>query len=151
MIVQILVSITATISFAVLFNAPKKQYLFCGITGAVGWTTYLLMTQRGLSASLACVCATLALTILSRCLSVARRVPATIFLVTGIFPLVPGAGIYYTAYYLIANDVEMASVKGVETFKIAGAIVLGIIFAFSIPQNLFNLIRNISCFRVDKL
>lgn len=143
MIVQFLVSMAATISFAILFYAPKEQYLFCGITGGLGWITYYAMVQRDITISLACIAATFVLTILSRCLSVARRVPATIFLVTGIFPLVPGAGIYYTAYYLITNDVAMASVKGVETFKIAGAIVLGIIFGFSLPQGMFNLIRRI--------
>ena len=39
------------------------------------------------------------------------------FLISGIFALVPGAGIYYTAYYFIMGDNAMAVAKGVETFK----------------------------------
>lgn len=138
-LIQIIVAMVATLSFAILFFAPKEQYLSCSITGAVGWITYYLIVGHGVNIGLASLIATFILTILSRCLSVIRKVPATIFLVTGIFPLVPGAGIYYTAYYLITNDMRMASGKGVETFLVAGAIVLGIIFGFALPQSLFNL------------
>ena len=84
------------------------------------------------------VWSTFVLTILSRILAVARCNPATIYLVSGIFPLVPGAGIYYTAYYLISGMPAKCSAKGLETFEIALAIVFGIIFGFSIPETLFH-------------
>ena len=35
MIIQFLVSLAATLSFAVLFSAEKKQLFFCGLTGAI--------------------------------------------------------------------------------------------------------------------
>ncbi|OOB77996.1 MAG: hypothetical protein BEN18_09055 [Epulopiscium sp. Nuni2H_MBin001] len=66
--------------------------------------------------------------------------PITVFLIAGIFPLVPGAGIYFTAYYFIVNDNVQAFVKGLETFKIAMAISLGIVFVFALPQSLFHLL-----------
>ena len=50
----------------------------------------------------------------------------------------PGAGIYYTSYYFIINDMASFAAKGIETFKIAGAIAVGIIFGFSIPQKAFQ-------------
>jgi uncharacterized membrane protein YjjB (DUF3815 family) len=58
--------------------------------------------------------------------------------VTGIFPLVPGAGIYYTAYYFVTGDAVMASQKGSETVITALAIALGIILANLIPQKWFH-------------
>ena len=64
--------------------------------------------------------------------------PSTVFLITGIFTLVPVSGIYYTSYYLIMNELEQCAAKGMETFKIAGAIVLGIIFGLMLPQSWFN-------------
>lgn len=140
-LIQIVVAMFATLSFAVLFFAPKEEYLSCAITGAVGWITYYILTEYGVNIGLSALIATFALTLLSRVLSVIRKVPATIFLVTGIFPLVPGAGIYYTVYYLIGNNMNMASTKGVETFLTAGAIVLGIIFGFAIPQSWFHILN----------
>ena len=45
MIIQFLVSLAATLSFAVLFSAEKKQLFFCGLTGALGWIVYLICLQ----------------------------------------------------------------------------------------------------------
>ena len=51
---------------------------------------------------------------------------------------VPGAGIYYTAYYFIMGDNAMAVAKGVETFKIAVALAVGIVLVLALPGRLFE-------------
>lgn len=137
MILDFFVAIAATIGFAILFNAPRRHYPLCGLVGGMGWLVYSLMLGSGASLVLSCLCAALMLTIVARLASVALRTPVTVFLLAGIFPLVPGAGIYYTAYHLFMGDGAMASAKGVETLMIAGAISLGILFGSSLPQALF--------------
>lgn len=137
-IIQFIAAMIATISFAILFSVPKKEIFFCGFTGALGWLVYEVLIQIDISKVLASVIATLILTVFARYFAVIRQNPVTIYLLTGIFPLVPGAGIYYTAYYLFTGDKELFSVKGLETFEIAAAIVFGIIFGFAIPQALFH-------------
>lgn len=138
MMIQFIVSLFATLSFAVLFSAEKKQLFFCGLTGAVGWIVYLICLDYHAENAIANLIATFALTLMARTLSALRRTPVTVFLLSGIFPLVPGAGIYYTSYYFIMGDMHMFSQYGISTIKVAGAIVLGIIFGFALPQSLFN-------------
>ena len=137
-ILEFVVATFATISFAILFNAPRKEVVCCGLTGALGWVVYYSMTQHEINSVLASLVATLCLTILSRAFAVIRKSPVTVYLLPGIFPLVPGAGIYYTAYYLFIGNTEMSGFKGLETLEIAGAIVFGIIFGFGIPQRWFH-------------
>lgn len=137
-LIQFIMSTLATISFAVLFTAPKKEVIFCGLSGAVAWTVYYVLTQNSMHLVLASGIATFCLTILARCFAVVRKTPVTVYLLTGIFPLVPGAGIYYTAYYLFIGNTEMFGFKGLETLEVAGAIVFGIIFGFGVPQHLFH-------------
>ena len=137
-IIEFIVAMVATISFAILFNAPKKEVFYCGFTGAFGWIVYYLMTQNNFTSVLASLMATFCLTILARCFAVIRKCPVTMYVLPGIFPLVPGAGIYYTAYYLFIGNTEMSGFKGLETLEIAGAIVFGIIFGFGIPQRMFH-------------
>ena len=144
MIDQIIMSMVATIAFAILFNAPKKEYVFCALNGCIGWMSYQLFLSYGASVEMASLWATLILTLVARILSAIRRSPVTIFLVTGIFTLVPGAGIYYTSYYLIMNDLAQFTAKGIETFKIAGVMVLGIVFGLALPQSWFNQLRKIT-------
>lgn len=138
MLVQVAVAFVATVSFAVLFHVPNKQYLFSGLTGAFGWLVYLLALWGGQSAVMASFAAVIALTVLSRVFAVWRRAPITIFLICGIFPLVPGAGIYYTAYYFIMGQNGAALDKGIETLKIAVVIALGIVLVLSLPYSLFR-------------
>lgn len=141
-ILQFLVSIGASVCFAILFSVPKKELIFCGFTGALGWIIYYILVSLSLGVVLSSFVATFFLTVFARCFAVTRHTPVTVYLLTGIFPLVPGAGIFYTAYYLFTKDPSISPNKGIETFEIAGVIVLGIIFGFGIPQKLFNKLRN---------
>ena len=137
-ILEFIMAFGATFSFAFLFFVPKKELLFSGLSGALGWIVYYGIVHQDLSPVLASLVATFILTVFSRTTAVIRRTPATVYLLCGIFPLVPGAGIYYTAYYLITGDNARFTSKGLETFEIALAIVFGIIFGFAIPEALFH-------------
>ena len=137
-ILQVLAAAVGTLAFAVVLHAPSKEYLFCAMNGVIAWLVYLVMLDMGAGITMACTAATFVITIVSRILSAVRKNPSTIFLIAAIFPLVPGAGIYYTAYYLIMDDFSAAGAKGLETFEVAGGIVLGIIFGFVIPQAVFT-------------
>ena len=48
-------------------------------------------------------------------------------------PLVPGAGIYYTAYYFIQGNNALALSNGISTFKVAVALAIGITLVLSVP------------------
>ncbi len=138
LIIQFIVCMIATISFAIVFSAPRSELVFCGISGALGWIFYLIVSEAGGGATLGNLVGSFALTFFSRAIAVKRKNPVTVYLVAGIFPLVPGAGIYYTSYYLIMNNMSMFSKYGLLTIKTAGAIVMGIIFGMAFPQIWFN-------------
>jgi len=137
-LIEIIISFLATTAFCILYNAPKAQWLFGGLIGGFSWLVYRLCCFKTTTVISAFI-ATLVITFLARTFAVARKSPVLIFLVAGIFPLVPGVGIYYTAYYFIMSNFALAGAKGVETLKIALGIALGIICVLSIPQKLFQL------------
>ncbi|HHV13433.1 MAG TPA: threonine/serine exporter [Clostridiales bacterium] len=137
MLIQVLMAALATVSFSVLFNVPAREYVFCGITGAIGWLFYLITCSMLGSIAFANFIAAIIITVVSRLFAVNRRVPVTIFLIAGIFPLVPGAGIYYTTSHIFNNEVNLAAAKGIETISIAICIAFGIMVVFLIPQKLF--------------
>ena len=39
---QTAVAFISTIAFAIIFHTPRREYLFCGITGGLGWLVYLI-------------------------------------------------------------------------------------------------------------
>ncbi len=122
-----------TLCFAVLFGVPKKHWWFCALDGAVGWAVYSALLLAQPSKVTATLLAALPLAMLARIFAIRRRAPATVFLLCGIFPLVPGAGIYYTAYYFMQGQNELCAATGVETLKVAIALALGMALALGVP------------------
>lgn len=137
-IIEFIVSMVATIAFAIVFSAPRSELLYCGISGAIGWIFFSIISNILNAPTLGNVVGSLALTFFSRALASKRKNPVTVYLISGIFPLVPGAGIYYTSFYLIMNDMNNFSQAGLSTLKTAGAIVMGIILGMAFPQSWFN-------------
>ena len=136
---QTLAAVAGTLAFSLLYGVPRRYELHCGAIGGAGWFVYaVLMQKAGLSATEATFVAALFLTFLSRCAAVIEKCPATVFQIAGIFPLVPGAGIYWTSYYLVTGETGLALENGFAAVKAAVAIVLGIIAVFELPNSLFQ-------------
>lgn len=133
-LIQVFVAGTGTVCFAVLFCTPSRFYLPCGIAGALGWAVYYMVMRIQSSVAIATLVATIPLVILARIFSIWLKAPVTVFLLCGIFPLVPGAGIYRTVYYFIQGDNTLFVAKGVETLKVACALALGISIVLGIPN-----------------
>lgn len=135
------VSFVATTAFAMIFHAPKDQRYFAGITGAFGWLIYVLLTNNAMDTVGASFFATVGLTAIARIFSYRRRSPVSIFLITGVFPLVPGAGIYSTGYAMFMGDTQAAINTGLITIQIAIVMAVGMGLVLSMPQVLFSFRR----------
>ena len=142
MIAQIVAAFIATVAFSVIYHTPKKYYLFCGITGAAGWLLYCLLTgPAGIAITMATFFSTMLIVFLSRIFAVIQSCPATVFIIAGIFPLVPGSRVYWAAYYFVINSGAQALDSAIAAVKLMFAMVLGIVFVTQIPQKFFGLFR----------
>lgn len=128
----------ATVGFSLLFGVPARYYPSCALIGGVSWLAYLLLLPYS-SVSIATFAATVIVILMSRWFAVRERCPVTIFLISGIIPLVPGAGIYRAAYYTVTDQLSLAVKTGFDAVKMAVAIVLAIVFVFEIPQSVFQI------------
>lgn len=137
MTAQICAAMVGTVAFSLLFGVPRQYYPWCGLIGGAGWAVYALASE-GLGAAGASFTATVVVIFMSRAAAVYNRCPVTIFLISGIFPLVPGAGIYWTVYYLVTEQLGLAVHTGYGAVKAAVAIVLGIVAVFELPQEAFR-------------
>ena len=138
MIIELISAAIGTFAFSLLFGVPKAYYLPCGAIGAAGWLMYRLMLLANIGTTFAVFFATVVIVLLSRFTAVRKKCPSTIFMITGIFPLVPGAEFYWAAYYLVTNQIQDFQTSGMGALKIMIAIVLGIIFVFELPHKFFR-------------
>ena len=137
--IQIVASFIGTAAFAVLFGVPRKYYVLCGVSGVLGWILYMILARyAGFTPPAATVFATMLVVLSARYFSVLDRCPAIVFLLCGIFPLVPGAGVFWTSYYVVSDQLRMALGSGFMAVKVTIAIVLGIILISELPNRLFS-------------
>ena len=136
--VQLPAAFIGTIGFAALFGTPRHYYLTCGLTGMVGWAVYIVLTWYTglLSVAGGTFFGALAVALTSDLLSVAQRCPTTVFLICGIIPLVPGGGIFWTAYYLVSEQLRLAATTGFTALKVTIAIAGGIITLAALTSRL---------------
>ncbi len=140
MILELIPAALGTVAFAILFGIPKKYYLYCAPIGAAGWLLYrVMMAFAGAGIFEATFLATVLVVLLSRFVAVAEQCPATVFVTAGIFPIVPGAGIYWACYYLVTSQFDLAGTNALSALEAMIGIVLGIVFIFELPYSFFNL------------
>ena len=135
-VIQLVAAFVGTVGFSALFGAPRRFYLYCGLAGMAGWAVYLLVAA-GHSVVGAAFFAALTVAAISHVMAKICRCPVTVFLICGIIPLVPGGGIFWTAYYIVANQLHMAAETGFVALKVTIAIAGGIILASGIINKLF--------------
>ena len=115
-IIQVLASFVGSFGFAVLYNLRGRKLCMAGISGMVSWI------------AAAAAVATVYAETMARIL----KTPVTVFLITGIIPLVPGGNLYYTMNYVLAKQWHLSSLYGQKTILIAIAVAAGIMIASSI-------------------
>lgn len=120
----------ACAGFCIIFNV-RTGILFCCIGGTVGWLVYLLVMLACGNDLIGNFVAAMAIALYSEIMARVRRCPVTGYLLISFFPLVPGAGIYYTMQYALRGDTAMFLQTGLHTLGIACCLALGVLVVSS--------------------
>ncbi|HYE69439.1 MAG TPA: threonine/serine exporter family protein [Anaerovoracaceae bacterium] len=124
----------STVGFSILFHVPKKHIATAGFVGALGWLTYTYFIVSGSGSVLACFAGSCIVAIISDVFSRAFKDAATIFIIPGILPLVPGANMYYTMLAILEGNVTETASIGTETLLMAGSIAVALLVVASISK-----------------
>lgn len=129
LVVQFLLGFIVTFAFAIFFNAPKRSLIDCSFIGAVGWLLFLWVRYLTSDIVIGTFCGAIMVGLLSSNASKRLKMPATVFIYTGMIPLVPGYGMYYTMQNFVTKNYMDAARIGIDTLLQAGAIAMGILIA----------------------
>ena len=113
--------------FVILFNIHGKGSPLCALGGALTWAVYLIAQELTGSELSAYFWAALSSSLYSEIMARIRKHPAISYLVISIFPIIPGAGAYYTMNYAVRGEMELFASQGMFTAAIAGIMAVGIL------------------------
>lgn len=114
------------LAFAVLIRVPPRELVYSGLAGLVAGGVFAGAGALGLGEVSCVFFGALATAALSEGLARLRRAPATVYLMPGLIPLVPGLLAYHTMYDMVRGQFVAGAATGLETLFWAGAIGVGI-------------------------
>lgn len=125
--VQCLLCFIGCIGFSILFNIHTLGVVICALGATLVWIVFCItegMTESGIMGYFwGAVAASSYAEIMARI----RKFPAITYLVISIFPLIPGAGVYYTMNYAVQGEMERFASQGMYTAAVAGIMAVGIL------------------------
>ena len=125
-------SFISCIGFAILFNIHGPGGLLCALGGAIAWFVYSMVLSLCGDDIVAYFWSALAASIYSEVMARVRKYPAISYLVISIFPLIPGAGVYYTMSHAVQGQMDLFASKGMHTAAIAGVMAVGILLGSTV-------------------
>lgn len=123
--IQLAACTIGCLGFSLWFQVKRHHILWCTLGAFVTWLAYalcFLWRASNFQASLAgaVVCA-----LFSQIMARVNKAPATIFQTVSVFPMIPGAALYYCMYGFVIGDFRFACEKGVSLLLSCFGIVLG--------------------------
>ena len=123
-------------AFGILCRIPQSALLWSGAGGALCWAVMYAVSQAGGKLVAAVSFGSLALGLAAEWLARRTHKPATIYIVTGFIPLVPGAEAYHTMRLLVEGTYAEAGSMAVRMLLIAGAIAFGLFLSSALIRML---------------
>ena len=119
-------------AIGVLYRIPRNVLLYASFNGTLAWLVTYSLLQAGTNIIAAIFVGSLAIGSLSEMLARALRKPATVFVIPGFIPLVPGREAFTTMQFLVEGRQLEALSMGAQTLFMAGAIAFGIFVSITV-------------------
>ncbi len=132
--VQILATLVGGYGFSMLFNIHGPGILICVIGGILTWSIYCLCMALGADTIMAYFYGTVVAAIFSEVMARVRKYPAISYLIVSLFPLIPGASVYYTMNYAVQGNMDKFAEQGVHTIAIAGIMAVGLLMVSTVVR-----------------
>jgi len=134
MMLQCAAAFIGCTGFLVVFNVHGAGALLCSLGSFLVWVVYSLILHFSGNELLGYFIASLFSAIYSEVMARIRKKPAIAYLVVSMFPLLPGAGIYYTANHLVRGDISKFASTGTHTIAIAGTLAVGMLLVSTVVR-----------------
>ena len=122
------------LAIGVLYRIPRSLLPYASGNGVVAWIVVSLTSTMGAKIVMASFLGSLVAALSSEMLARRLKKPATIFLLPGFIPLVPGREAYATMANIVNGHYTQGVTLGVQTILIAGAIAFGIFVSSTLSR-----------------
>ena len=126
---ELLACTVGCLGFSLWFRVKRRHILWCTLGAFLTWSAYSLCFFCVSDHFWATLAGSVVCALFSQTMARANRAPATIFQTISVFPMIPGAALYYSMYGVVVGDFSFAREKGIALLLSCSGIVLGFLLA----------------------
>ena len=141
-LIQCIFATVACLGFVIVFNIHGWGNLLCALGGGLTWAVYCLIARLGGGELLCYFLSTVFAAVYAEVMARLRKYPAISYLITSLLPLIPGAGIYYSAQQAMQGNTAGFVAYSAHTLAIAGVMAVGILLVVSATRLLSQRIKH---------
>lgn len=133
-LILVLAGAVATVGFLMSIGLEKKFLPHAAISGILSCAVYCLVLYLTDSLILASMLGSAVSSVFAYFIAYFCKIPATLMIIAGLIPLVPGGKLYYAMYGAVNSDIVSFSAYAKEAIIIASGIAVGIIAATALSR-----------------
>lgn len=136
---KLLFAALGTLGFGLLFHAKENKLIYIMIGGFLNYLGYSFIyrcTSNIFLSSLGCAVVT---SIYSTIMAIILKCPSTVFILTGLIPIVPGSSLFYMMQGFVLKDYDLARLN----FGITCEVIFGIVAGMAIFTVIVTFIKEI--------
>lgn len=134
--INLLYAALGTLGFGMVFKTDKNKWLYIFIGGFLNYLAYFLVYSYTSDVFLSSMVCALVTSTYSLFMAIILKCPSTIFILTGLIPIVPGKNLFYTMQGLVTSNYAFAR----ENLILTVLVILGIVSGMA----MFTVIHTIS-------
>ena len=134
LLLKVLGVLLGTAASAVLFNVPRAALAWCSLAGLLAWAVQVQVGFLGMPPEAGALLGALTISLVGEALARARRMPALVFVVPGILPLVPGTRAYHAMLAVLQDNHSLAAQEGIQALISAGGIAVGLLMGTALTR-----------------
>jgi uncharacterized membrane protein YjjB (DUF3815 family) len=147
---KIIAAFLMSVAFGILHRIPTSLLGYAGTVGGAAWLVTALTREFGGSLIMANFAGSIAIGVAAEALARRLKKPATIFIIPGFIPLVPGGEAYTTMLYMVEGRYIDGVSMFMRTVLTAGAIAFGIFISSTIYRLFINYITERKAYHAEK-
>lgn len=125
------------IAIGVLYRIPRNLLLYASAAGVAGWIVTYFVVKSGISTIMANFLGSMVVGLVAEFLARTLKKPATIFIIPGFIPLVPGREAYTAMRFMVESQFNEGVAMGMLTLLTGGAIAFGIFVSSTLYRLLY--------------
>jgi uncharacterized membrane protein YjjB (DUF3815 family) len=141
MLIKMFLAFATSLFTGITLQTPRSAWLTVGLTGMAGWAVNEAVSNKSIPELVATVAGAITVGTMAEIMARIQKHPVTVYIVSGIIPLVPGTTAYNAMLAFLEKEFNLGLFLSFKAFLLASYLAAGLAIVPIIVRNIRYVIR----------